>query len=460
MPFCPGEELLRRVRVITVRLKIIVRNQTSGEVLADCVRRAGSSAERRRGLLNSPVLQPGEGLWIDPCEAVHSFGMKFAIDVLHIGKTKKVTKIFPAMKPWRISISLSGRSVLELPAGTAERTRTRKGDLLSFTKVPVLIVASALVWGGCATHRTVAVQPAVTNFERQIRNAVDAGDGDYQLGRLREKVISAPADLTFRLELGAAYEAKGYPELALDHYRLAAAHNPDSAEAQLRLVRASVAVHHAASAIAAYASFLDGHRDAAPRYFSWLGILQDEAGDSKAAEQSHRAAASRALALGRDRDYLHNNLGYALQAQGRTAEAQAEFRQALRLNPSSEIARDNLASTLLSQPAEALVHFESVSDPAAAHSNLAALMMEQGNYVGARKEVERSLDYNRAYPAALRNLKLLSELDGKPAMIAISREGVSPLGRFKLAVHRLFMGSPTALPNPVQTASRPMESPQ
>ena len=386
--------------------------------------------------------------------------MKFAIDVLHIGKTKKVTKIFPAMKPWRISISLTGRSVLELPAGTAERTRTRTGDILSFTKVPVFILASALVWGGCATHKAVAVQPPLTNFERQIRNAVDAGDGDYQLARLREKVISAPADLNFRLELGAAYEAKGYPELALDHYRLAAAQNPDSAEAQLRLVRALVAVHRAAPAIAAYSSFLTSHSDSAPRYFSWLGILQDEAGDWQAGEQSHRAAAQRALALGQDRDYLHNNLGYTLQAQGRIAEAQAEFREALRLNPSSEIARDNLASTLLSQPTEALAHFESVSDPAAAHSNLAALMMEQGNYAGARQEVERSLDYNHAYPAALRNLKLLSELDGKPAMIAISRDGSSPLGRFRLAVHRLFMGTPTALQNPVQTASRFMESPQ
>ncbi len=450
-----------------MRLKIIVRNQTSGEVLGGCVRRAGSSAERRHGLLNSVGLQPGEGLWIDPCEAVHSFGMKFAIDVVHIGKTKKVTKISPAMKPWRISISFSGRSVLELPAGTAERTRTRKGDLLSFTKVSMLIASSALVWGGCSTHRTIAVQPPISTFERQIRNAVDAGDGDYQLARLREKVISAPADLTLRLDLGAAYEAKGYPELALDHYRLAVAQNPDSAEAQLRLVRALVAVHLAAPAIASYSSFLADHSNAAPLYFSWLGILQDEAGDWKAGEQSHRAAASRALALVQDRDYLHNNLGYALQAQGRTAEAQAEFREALRLNPLSEIARDNLASTLLSQPAEALLNFESVSDPAAAHSNLAALMMEQGNYAAARKEVERSLDFNRAYPAALRNLKLLSELDGKPAMIAVSREGVSSFGRFKLAVHRLFMGTPNTPQSPspdltktVQTASRFMESPQ
>jgi len=460
-------QLLPGPRVITVRLKVIVRNQTSGEVLGDCVWRAGSSAERRRGLLNRSNLEPGEGLWIDPCEGVHSAGMKFPIDVVHISRSKKVTKIFSAMKPWRISVSLFSRSVLELPAGTVARTGTRIGDLLSFTRVSVLIAASALVWGGCATHKPIALQVPPTPFERQIRNAVDAGEGDYQLARLREKVISAPLDLTFRLDLGAAYEAKGYPELALDHYRFAASQNPDSPEAQLRLVRALVAVHHPAPAIAAYAEFLRSHQSAAPLYLAWLGILQDEAGDWKSGEQSHRAAIARAVAAGQDRDYLHNNLGFAIQAQGRPGEAQAEFREALRLNPLSEIARDNLASTLVATPSEAIVHFQSVSEPAAAHSNLAALLIEQGNYTEARKEVERALSYDRAYPAALRNLSVISELDGKAAIISISPAHASRLDRVKLSVHRFFTGVPKNLqsaPSDVhsttQTVSRSTEPPQ
>ncbi|MDQ6677157.1 MAG: DUF192 domain-containing protein [Acidobacteriota bacterium] len=115
-------------------MKILVRNETSGEVLGNQVMSACSSAERRRGLLSRNSLQPGEGLWIAPCEGVHSAGMKFSIDVLHLDKQKRVRKICSAMKPWRISICLTAKSVLELPAGTAARTRTQKGDQLVFSK--------------------------------------------------------------------------------------------------------------------------------------------------------------------------------------------------------------------------------------------------------------------------------------------------------------------------------------
>ena len=396
--------------------------------------------------------------------------MKFAIDVIYLDRSKKVTKVRSAMKPWRLSLSLSARSVLELPAGTAQRTRTQPGDQLSFEKLAAVAVAFiALTFTGCVKQQTTAFHAPVTSFDRQIRNAVDAGDGDFQLAQLREKVIASPTDITSRLQLGAAYEAKGYPELALDHYRLAIAQSPDAPEPQLRLARALVSARHAGQGIAAYAEFIAHHPEVTPLHIAWLGILQDEAGDWKAGEASHRAAAQRARVLNQDRDYLHNNLGYCLQAQGRAEEARAEFRQALTLNPQSEIARDNLAATLAHGPesdrAEAVVHFQSVSEPAAAHSNMAALLIEQGNYAEAHREVDQALSYNRAYPAALRNLKILSELEGKPAMIAFSPATPSRLDRMKLAVHRFFQGPVNAVPNtksnaPTETASRTMESPQ
>lgn len=441
-----------------------MRNQTSGEVLGDRVVRAGSSKERRSGLLSRSGLEPGEGLWIDPCEGVHSFGMKFPIDVLHIGRNKRIRKVRSVMKPWRISFSLLSRSVLELPAGTAARTGTKAGDLLSFTRVSAILALVTFWFSACAVHHPSVAHAPVTSFDRQIRNAVDAGDGDYQLARLREKVIQAPGDLDFRLQLGAAYQAKGYPELALDHYRLACSQNADSAEAALRLARALVALHHPDLGLAGYAGFLAKHPDAAPLYLAWLGILQDDAGDWKAGERSHRAAAEHARVLGQDRDYLHNNLGYCLLAQGRPAEAQAEFRAALQLDPNSEIARDNLGSALAAGPVgnsgEAIVHLQSVSEPAAAHSNLAALLIERGSYAEARKEVDRALTYDRAFPAALRNLKILSELDGNPAIIPVSQTGPSRLNRMKLAVHRFLVGTPGIVSNPnenTQAASRSTE---
>lgn len=115
------------------RLRIV--NRTSAQVLATHAGIANTSALRRQGLLKHSSLEPGDGLWIAPCEAVHSFGMKFEIDVLYLSKQKKVLKIRHRMAISRISLCLSAYSVLELPAGTAENTSTKVGDELDFERV-------------------------------------------------------------------------------------------------------------------------------------------------------------------------------------------------------------------------------------------------------------------------------------------------------------------------------------
>ena len=93
---------------------------------------ADSGAKRRTGLLKHTRLEPGEGLWIVPCEAVHSFGMKFAIDVIYIDRKKKVRKTRKAMVPRRISGCILAHSVLELPVGAIEASGTLAGDQLLF----------------------------------------------------------------------------------------------------------------------------------------------------------------------------------------------------------------------------------------------------------------------------------------------------------------------------------------
>jgi uncharacterized membrane protein (UPF0127 family) len=94
--------------------------------------KANTSEKRRTGLLKHESLPKGEALWIAPCEAVHSFWMKFAIDVIYLNKHKRVLKIRRNMVPWRISGCLTAHSVLEVPAGMAEETRTERGDQLVF----------------------------------------------------------------------------------------------------------------------------------------------------------------------------------------------------------------------------------------------------------------------------------------------------------------------------------------
>jgi len=117
-------------RVINGSLKIQVQNLTRKVELADRAEVADTSAKRRTGLLKHTGLEPGEGLWIVPCESVHSFFMKFTIDVLYLDRKHRVKKIRPEMAPWRISGCLTARSVLELPAGTITRTGTVRGDQL------------------------------------------------------------------------------------------------------------------------------------------------------------------------------------------------------------------------------------------------------------------------------------------------------------------------------------------
>lgn len=112
---------------------VSILNETRGTLLADAADVADSSATRRRGLLKHESLPAGQGLWIVPCEAVHSWGMKFAIDVVYLDRKMRVRKLRRDMAPWRISACLTAKSVLELPAGTIASTRTQTGDQLKAT---------------------------------------------------------------------------------------------------------------------------------------------------------------------------------------------------------------------------------------------------------------------------------------------------------------------------------------
>ena len=103
-------------------------------MLADRAGVADTGATRNRGLLKHTSLAPGEGLWIVPTQSVHSFGMKFTIDVLYLNRKRQVLKLRPQMVKRRISLCLTAHSVVELPAGTIESTGTQKGDQLALEK--------------------------------------------------------------------------------------------------------------------------------------------------------------------------------------------------------------------------------------------------------------------------------------------------------------------------------------
>jgi tetratricopeptide (TPR) repeat protein len=298
-----------------------------------------------------------------------------------------------------------------------------------------IAIAAALSVSCVHQKRAVTAAPppaAPSNWDRQIKNATDAGDGDYVLKSLRQRIAAEPDNIGVRLELVNAYRDRGYPDIALEMSRLAAARFPDSVEAQLAIVRILFDMKRPGEAIAA----LEARPRQTSEYYSWLGILHDATGAWTVGEPAHRKAVELAPA----RDALHNNLGYNLLIQKRGDEAAAEFREALRLNPASQVARNNLGLALAnSNTQQALASWQAASDPATAHSNLAVVWIEKRNFPEARKELAIALGYNKSHPAALRNLDLVARLDGNSVEIA-SNSSENWWFRWKKGVKRLFVG--------------------
>lgn len=112
--------------------RLIAFNETRQLALAEDVTLAGTSETRRKGLLGRGEMPPGFAVWIIPCEAVHTFTMKFPIDLVFLDRDRSVIKLVPVLKPWRIAFYLRAHSALELQAGIIARTGTSIGDRLRF----------------------------------------------------------------------------------------------------------------------------------------------------------------------------------------------------------------------------------------------------------------------------------------------------------------------------------------
>lgn len=88
---------------------------------------------RMKGLLGRERLPEEGGLWIRPCNSVHTWFMRFAIDVVFLDREQRVVRIASALPPWRMTrIVWRASSVLELAAGAAARMGLKPGDSLEF----------------------------------------------------------------------------------------------------------------------------------------------------------------------------------------------------------------------------------------------------------------------------------------------------------------------------------------
>ena len=108
--------------------RLVARNTSTNQLLADRVGVAATRAERAVGLLSRTSLEPGEALWIVPSRGVHTWGMRFAIDVVALDEAGTVIDCVPNMGPWRLRLPRRGTAgVLELPAGTLAASGTHLG---------------------------------------------------------------------------------------------------------------------------------------------------------------------------------------------------------------------------------------------------------------------------------------------------------------------------------------------
>jgi uncharacterized protein len=116
-------------------MALVARNIDTGTVVADRVGVADTRATRAVGLLSRDGLEPGEGLWIVPSRGVHTCWMKFAIDVIALDQRGVIIDRVVHLKPWRIRLPRRGTAgVLELPAGTLDRSGTRIGHRIEFAQ--------------------------------------------------------------------------------------------------------------------------------------------------------------------------------------------------------------------------------------------------------------------------------------------------------------------------------------
>ena len=115
-----------------IPMKIVsVFNNTTQTTIATHVGLANNPLLRLKGLMFKPELPDGHGLWITPCNSVHMFWMRFALDVVFVAKDGTIVHLQENLKPWHLSpIFFKAHSVLEVPTGTIQTHQLAVGHVL------------------------------------------------------------------------------------------------------------------------------------------------------------------------------------------------------------------------------------------------------------------------------------------------------------------------------------------
>lgn len=105
-------------------------------VIVEKLQIADNFWQRLKGLIGKKEFKDGEGLYLTPCSSVHSFWMRFPIDVVYLDKESKVIYIIENMKPCQMGkVIKRAASVLELPTNTIKNSGTSINDKLLIERV-------------------------------------------------------------------------------------------------------------------------------------------------------------------------------------------------------------------------------------------------------------------------------------------------------------------------------------
>ena len=115
---------------------LTLRNTRTGTAVVTRLEAAFDSASRNRGLLGRTSLAKDHALVIAPCGGVHTFFMKFPIDVMFVARDGTVRRIASAVRPWRVALSPRAFAVIETAAGVIGMSGTRPGDRLTVDERP------------------------------------------------------------------------------------------------------------------------------------------------------------------------------------------------------------------------------------------------------------------------------------------------------------------------------------
>jgi uncharacterized membrane protein (UPF0127 family) len=101
-----------------------------GTIVCERCTVADNPLRRMKGLLGRDGLESGEGLLLRPASAVHTYFMRFPIDVVFLDQALVVVEISDGVDPWKATSRRGAKAVLELPAGESARRGLAVGDQL------------------------------------------------------------------------------------------------------------------------------------------------------------------------------------------------------------------------------------------------------------------------------------------------------------------------------------------